>query len=273
MKYTAMPLLCLLAVCCGLYATAQSQPDSRPLRVPASGAAPAATEPDAEGWIRVLEKYDYYRRLPGREEVASGRLVEVAAEAAAATAPRAVFTIDSYRIRLRHPEMRPFIGKAVEIRGKVAAVGAGKAAAEMEPGAIRLIAGALAPETAPAPVPSTEPATRPASRSATTTSRPTGKWTDIFSGEGWYKNQKGEEEVFAGTLEAVDHSRPAKEPFAARGAFYRLGERSIYTGARRSAVLERLIGKKVEIRGKAQDYIVDKHAAREIWPAAARETE
>ena len=97
-----------------------------------------------------------------------------------------------------------------------------------------------------------------------------GAWTDLFSGENWYKNQGGAEKIFTGTLEAVA-ARPGMATTLMRTSHYRLGRRTIYTGARKVPELDALVGKKVEIRGKGVDMALEGREISEIWPAAVRE--
>lgn len=93
-------------------------------------------------------------------------------------------------------------------------------------------------------------------------------WQPLFEKEGWYRQQAGKEIVFRGKLEAVkDADRPST---LMRTSYYRLGDRTVYTGARRVAALDALVGKEVEIRGKAVDMELEGQSLREIWPAAVR---
>jgi hypothetical protein len=97
-----------------------------------------------------------------------------------------------------------------------------------------------------------------------------GKWQPLFEGEAWYADQPGEESIFRGLLKAApDADAPS---VLQRVAYYRLGERSIYTGAKRIPELERLLDKQVELRGKAVEFELEGQAIREIWPAAVRAT-
>jgi len=50
---------------------------------------------------------------------------------------------------------------------------------------------------------------------------------------------------------------------------YKLGDRFLYPG-RKHNELERLVGKKVEIRGKPYDVELEGQPVREIWPGAIR---
>ncbi|MCG3179916.1 MAG: hypothetical protein BIFFINMI_02266 [Phycisphaerae bacterium] len=95
-----------------------------------------------------------------------------------------------------------------------------------------------------------------------------GDWTDLSSGEGWYKNQAGKEQEFVGTLEAVPNADVPST--LQRTSYYHLGGRTIYTGAKKMAALDRLVGKKVVIRGKPYDINLEGQAVSEIWPGAIR---
>jgi hypothetical protein len=71
-------------------------------------------------------------------------------------------------------------------------------------------------------------------------------------------SQAGKETVFAGQLEAVPQAEGAW--VLQRASYYKLGGRTIYTGARRIETLDRLVGQAVEIRGKAVDMELEGHA-------------
>ncbi|MBM4037630.1 MAG: hypothetical protein FJ290_03870 [Planctomycetes bacterium] len=93
-------------------------------------------------------------------------------------------------------------------------------------------------------------------------------WQPLFEKEGWYQQQAGKEIVFRGRLEAVkDADRPST---LMRTSYYRLGDRTVYTGAKRVAAVDALVGKEAEIRGKAVDMELEGQSLREIWPAAIR---
>jgi len=93
-------------------------------------------------------------------------------------------------------------------------------------------------------------------------------WQPLFEKEDWYKQQTGKEITFRGKLEAI---KGAGGPSTLmRTSYYRLGDRTIYTGARRIAAIDALEGKEVEIRGKAVDMELEGQSLREIWPAAVR---
>ena len=94
-------------------------------------------------------------------------------------------------------------------------------------------------------------------------------WGRLFADEGWYKQQAGEEQVFRGKLVAILEPPQAKSTLM-RSSLYRLGERTIYTVARKVPALDALVGKDVEIRGKAVDMNLEGQNLKEIWPAAVR---
>ena len=92
-------------------------------------------------------------------------------------------------------------------------------------------------------------------------------WTKLCADEQWYKQQAGTEQVFRGKLERLE---PPQASTLMRSAFYRLGDRTVYTAARKVAALDKLVGVDAEIRGKAVDMALEGQKVREIWPAAAR---
>jgi len=93
------------------------------------------------------------------------------------------------------------------------------------------------------------------------------EWRKLFADADWYNRQKGEEQVFAGTLEKVPEAKG--KTTLMRTSYYKLGARNLYTGAAKVPALDALVGKKVEIRGKAVDIDgLEGHNVREIWPAA-----
>ncbi len=73
------------------------------------------------------------------------------------------------------------------------------------------------------------------------------KWEKLFADEDWYKQAEGKEQVFQGKLEAVKNAGGPSTLM--RTSYYRLGKRTIYTGARKLKTLDRLVDKNVEIRG------------------------
>lgn len=119
---------------------------------------------------------------------------------------------------------------------------------------------ATAPATGPAgtqPATSTAPATAPAKG-----------WTKLFEDAKWYKESQGKEEVFAGKLEAIPQADGATTLM--RTSFYKLGDRTVRTRVQKVKILDGMVGKKVEIRGKAVDMALEGQSVKEIWPAAVR---
>jgi type 1 glutamine amidotransferase len=87
--------------------------------------------------------------------------------------------------------------------------------------------------------------------------------------EKWYRDRKeGKEQTFTGTLEAAPQDGGVTA--AMRASFYRLGDRTVFTGGKKNSVLDGLVGKRVEIKGKAVDMELEGKQFREIWAAAAR---
>jgi len=93
-------------------------------------------------------------------------------------------------------------------------------------------------------------------------------WRPLFEKEEWYKNAEGKEQIFRGKLEAVPGADAPST--LQRSAHYKLAGRTLYTGARKVDALDKLVGKHVEMRGKAIDMELEGQRLREIWPAAVR---
>ena len=95
------------------------------------------------------------------------------------------------------------------------------------------------------------------------------EWVKVFADENWYKQQAGEEQVFKGKLAGIPEAGGASTLM--RTSYYTLGERTLYTGGKRIQALDALVGRAVEIRGKAVDMELEGQKVREIWPATVRE--
>lgn len=96
-----------------------------------------------------------------------------------------------------------------------------------------------------------------------------GLWQMLFQDQRWYQGARGPERVFKGTLRAIPHAGGMATTLQ-RTSYYRLGDRTIYTGAKKMPVLDKLVGKPVEIRGKAVDMNLEGQSLKEIWPGAVR---
>ena len=96
-----------------------------------------------------------------------------------------------------------------------------------------------------------------------------GEETKLFADENWYKQQKGEEQEFTGVLKAIPQN-PNEMTTLQRTSLYSLGDRTIYTGAKKVDALDKLVGKKVIIRGKPYDINLEGQRVSEIWPGAVR---
>ena len=95
----------------------------------------------------------------------------------------------------------------------------------------------------------------------------TAEWVTLFADQGWYKGQKGDEQIFRGKLEGL---QPPGIGTLMRNAHYKLGDRTIYTGAKKIAALDAFVGQDVEIRGKPVDMSLEGQNLKELWPAAVR---
>lgn len=96
---------------------------------------------------------------------------------------------------------------------------------------------------------------------------------ELFAGENWYKEQKGDEQDFVGVLSRTADAPKDKVGFG-RTTPYRLtmndkGKqtvREVYAGAH-PELLAPYVGRKVRLLGKAVDLEVEGHVYAEIWPA------
>lgn len=94
-------------------------------------------------------------------------------------------------------------------------------------------------------------------------------WKDVCGNEKWYKELKAKEQTFTGTLEAVPNA--GGPGILMRTAFYKLGDRTVFTGGKKIAALDDLVGKSVDIKGKANDMELEGKNLKEIWPAMVRQ--
>jgi uncharacterized protein YecT (DUF1311 family) len=101
---------------------------------------------------------------------------------------------------------------------------------------------------------------------ATQPSKPAAAWIKLSADEAWYKDHKQPEQVFSGTL--MRHKEPGASTLM-RSHSYRLGDRFLYPGQQRPE-LDKLLYKKVEIKGKPYDVNLEGQAVKEIWAAAIR---
>ena len=92
----------------------------------------------------------------------------------------------------------------------------------------------------------TAPATTPAAA----------EWTKLHAEEGWYRDLDKPEQVFVGTLQQMDRR-------------YQLGSRFLWPD-KQNPVLDKLVGQKVEIRGKPWDVQLKGMPVSEIWAGAVR---
>jgi type 1 glutamine amidotransferase len=93
-------------------------------------------------------------------------------------------------------------------------------------------------------------------------------WQDIMNNDKNYRDKKDVKETsFTGTLEAIPADGVTTTQ---RASFYKLGDQTIFTGGKKNGAMDALIGKKVEIRGKAVDMELEGKQLHEIWPASVR---
>ncbi len=93
-------------------------------------------------------------------------------------------------------------------------------------------------------------------------------YQEVSSGEKWYRDSKEKEQAFTGTLESLP--APAEVGVTMRAHFYKLGDRLVFIGGKKNKSLDALIGKTVEIRGKAIDIELEGQQLHELWPALVR---
>src|SRR5258706_1411559 len=93
-------------------------------------------------------------------------------------------------------------------------------------------------------------------------------YQEVSSGEKWYRDSKEKEQAFTGTLESLP--APAEVGVSMRNHFYKLGDRLVFIGGKKNKSLDALIGKTVEIRGKAIDIELEGQQLHELWPALVR---
>ncbi|MCS7304818.1 MAG: hypothetical protein NZ602_06900 [Thermoguttaceae bacterium] len=261
------------------------------LTMPGPGAAgpspslPGVIGPKAEliPWQKLFGDEDWYKKGPPQEMIIRGLLEAVPDP----EAPSIIMRTYYYRLRQwniytagkRIPLLDRYVGQEVEILGKEVKLALeGQELLEFWPSAIRRALPhpkwpklppkppATAPDQPTEPVPPTKPGAKQSKSPAKKPSE--ASWQKLFADEDWYQQAEGEEQIFRGRLEALP---PGPEiDILMRTSFYRLGDRNIYTGARKLEVLDRLVGQEVEILGKPVDMALEGQQLKEIWPAAIR---
>lgn len=94
-------------------------------------------------------------------------------------------------------------------------------------------------------------------------------WQRVSGDEKWYRdNKEAKEENLTGVLEAV----PAVggPTTLQRTSYYKLDGRSVFSGGKKHPALDALVGKKVEIRGKAVSLELEGQKLNEIWVGQIR---
>lgn len=102
-------------------------------------------------------------------------------------------------------------------------------------------------------VPDDKPKDAPASR-------------ELFAGEDWYKNEKGKEQEFIGTLSKIEQGGVGIGRFNPYRLKMEKETREVYIGGK-PALLAPYVGKKVKITGKPVEMEVVGKIHNEIWPA------
>ena len=257
---------------------------------PSGIAGPAIKGPKAQvnPWQKLFADEDWYKQGPPQEMILRGKLEAIPPPEGPTILMRTYF----YRLRqwniytgARQVKiLDQFVGQQVEILGKeVKMTLEGRELLEFWPAAIRPalphpkwpkpktpppaeIGPGGPPEPGPPsqPIPPTKP--RPKEPKSPSPNPDEPAWQKLFADEEWYKQAEGKEQIFRGRLEAVPLGPGIG--FLMRASFYRLGDRSIYTGARKLEVLDRLVGQEVEILGKPVDMALEGRQLKEIWPAA-----
>jgi type 1 glutamine amidotransferase len=94
-------------------------------------------------------------------------------------------------------------------------------------------------------------------------------WKDVSRGEKWYQDQKAvKEQTFGGVLEAVANAEGPST--LQRTRYYKLGDRMVFTGAKKSPALDALVGRRVEVRGKAVEMELEGQKLNELWAGQVR---
>ncbi len=94
-------------------------------------------------------------------------------------------------------------------------------------------------------------------------------WQNINIVEKQYRDMKDvKEQNFTGTLEAIPEAGGVGTVM--RTSYYKLGDKSVFTSAKKVAALDALVGKKVEIKGKPVDMELEGQHLHELWPIAVR---
>ncbi len=89
---------------------------------------------------------------------------------------------------------------------------------------------------------------------------------ELFANEDWYKNQKGKEEMFEGTLEFKEQKGVGFGRYNPYRLVMKNDAREVYVGSQ-GKLLQPYIGKRIRLIGKAVDMEVEGRNHREIWAA------
>jgi len=93
-------------------------------------------------------------------------------------------------------------------------------------------------------------------------------WQDLGTDKTYQDKKDVKEQTFTGELEAIPNT--GAPGIIQRTSFYKLGDKTVFTGGKKKPALDALVGKKVDIRGKAVDMELEGQQLHEIWPASVR---
>jgi len=266
----------------GLLWAVSGLPAAEPMESPTQ--SPKAKHPP---WQKLFADEDWYKKADPQEMILRGTL-EALPEP---KGPDTLMRTYHYRLRQwniytggkRMNVLDQRVGQEVELLGKEVKMSLeGREMVEFWPAAVRralprpkgpipkIKPSDLIPKELTEPKPSPKEPAGPQEPKLPATQPDQAEWQKLFADQDWYQQAQGKEQIFHGQLEAVPQAGGIG--FFMRASFYRLGNRTLYTGARKIEILEKLIGRQVEILGKPVDMALEGRQVQEIWPAAVRPT-
>lgn len=94
-------------------------------------------------------------------------------------------------------------------------------------------------------------------------------WVDVSKNEKWYQEKKDvKEQVYTGKLTANPDAGGIST--LQRTHHYKLDDKPIFTAAKKSDKLDKLLGQQVDIRGRVVDQELEGQKLSELWPASVR---
>jgi type 1 glutamine amidotransferase len=95
-------------------------------------------------------------------------------------------------------------------------------------------------------------------------------WVDVSKGEKWYQEKKDvKEQTFTGKLLGIP-GVAGQVGILQRSHYYKLDDRTIFTGGKRSDRLEKMLGQDVEVRGRVVEQELEGQKLVELWVASVR---